>query len=157
MSIAQPWSESQCPLATVNHQTCLTKRELQRRLRQVLSAKRGPVEIAIHDPTAQRVFLALAVYSPEELLPQGMGSLVGDMRSHCAKNSKRMDELASNLEISLAITALINKSPSPTAKLIGGIIIHAINKGYRKISFGTTHQVCPQREKTGVVWIQMKA
>lgn len=155
MAIGQLWSQVKCPIATVNRFPCRTVQELQHKLRQVLAEKRGPVEIAIHDPAAQRVFLSLAIYSPEELLPQGVGSLVGNMRQKSSTQRTTMDR-PENLGMSLAITAVMNDSQSPTAMVIGSAVLSAINKGYGNISFGTTPKVFHPGESQGAVVIYIQ-
>lgn len=155
MAIGQPWSQSGCPIATVNHQPCCTNTELQRVLRQVLSGTLTPVNIAIHDPAAQRVFLSLAVYPPEDLLPQGVGSLVGSMDQGPSQGTAMAGP--GNVGISLAITRVINDSHSATARVIGGAVLFAIHQGYSNVSFATTQAVSHPGEKPGAVLIGMQA
>ncbi len=155
MGISQPWNQSQCPLATVNRQPCYTEAELQQRLRQLLSGKLTPLEIAIYEPAAQRVFLSLVVYSPEELLPQDIGILVGNMGCGSAHRTKPTDR-PENLGLSLAITAVMNNSQNPTAVVIGAALLSGINKGYKNVSFGTNQQASCSGDNPGavVIWIQ---
>lgn len=156
MATAQPWNQSKSPIATVNRQRFCTDPELQRKLRKVLSGKLGSLQIAIHDPTAQRVFLSLAVYSPEELLPQGVGSLVGNI-GRSSTPGRIPSEKPEHLGTSLAITKMMNETQSPTARVIGAAVLSGINKGYRKVSFGTTQQVSNPGDTPGAVIICMQA
>ena len=155
MATAQPWNQFECSIATVNRHPCRTESELQAKLRQVMSGKLGPVEIAIHDPAAQRVFLSLAVYSPKELLPQAVGSFVGKVRRGSTKGTELMEGPA-HLEMYLAITTIMNETQSSTARVVCAAVLSALNKGYSKVSFGTTQQVAYPGEKPGavVIWMQ---
>lgn len=155
MAIEQSWSPIKCPVATVNRQPCRTEADLQQKLRQVLAEKRGSVEIAIHEPVAQRVFLSLAVFSPEELLPQDVGSVVGNMSRGSTTGTARL-ERPSNLGMSLAITAITRDSQSQTAVVLGAALLSAMNKGYDNVSFGTSHSVSQHGEKPGAVLIWMQ-
>lgn len=140
-----------CPVATVNRQRCSNIKELQQKLKTVLSRKLSPIEIAIHDQNAQRVLLPLAVYSPEELLPPDMRNLVEEMgRDATCQNQ------AVNWGISLAITKITGDSPNQTATVLGAAVNSAINKGYRSISFGTAQDASLHSQAPGAVLIRMK-
>ncbi len=155
MAIAKPWQQFQGPIATVNSQPCFCEAELQATLRKVLSRKLGAVNVAIHDPAAQRIFLSLAVYTPEELLPQAVESFVGNIRRGSPRGTELMEGPA-NLGMSLAITAIMNESQSQTVRVVCAAVLFAINKGYSKVSVGTTQQVCHPGETPGAVVILMQ-
>lgn len=155
MAIGQPWNQFTGPIATINRDICCTEPELRQKLRKVLSGKMGPVEIAIHDPLAQRVFLSLAVYSPEELLPQGVGSVVGNMRQ--GSNRRTAMDKPENLGMSLAITTVMNDSHSPIARVLCAAVLSALSKGYNNVSFGTTQPASHRGEQPGSVLIWMRA
>lgn len=140
-------------LATVNCQHCCTETELQRRLRQAITKKLTPVEIAIHDPIAQRVFLSFAVYSPQELLSPAVRDVVASLSQNLSKCTKSVGNPTHNLELSLAITEAINSSQGSAELLVGSALLFAIHQGYGTISFRTASQ----NKSTDIVWIEIKA
>jgi len=154
MGIAQFWNSSANTIATVNSRPCHSEIELQRILRQVLSERRSPIEIAIHEPAAQRAFLPLAMYSPEELLPQGVGNLVGDIR-RAPQSKSAMQKTTQGLGISLAISNAMDAPQSRATTVIGAAVISAINKGYGTVSFGTNARLSTRSNQSGAVLILM--
>lgn len=154
MATENPWSPSQCPIASVNGHPCYAETDLNRQLRKALSGRSASVTVDIYDPAAQRGFLSLAVYSPEELLPQAVGSLVGKM--HRGAVTRGTSHRSENLEMSLAITSLMNHSQSSTAMVVGAAVLSAINKGYHNVSFSTSQAVSHPEVTSGAVVIRMR-
>lgn len=137
----------------VNRTLCNTERELLQSLKKALLEKLNLVEIEIYDLAVQRVLLPLAVYSPQDLLPPDVGELVRDI-PHNKPDGKV--PIGRSLEISLAMTTIMQHSTNQVVEVIGAAVIYALGQGYGTVSFGTTQQRSEPDKPSGAVVIRIQ-